>query len=358
MHPGSTQMRPISEFKRRFLLLIMVSGAIFTAIFEVGALAGVTPLTTTHFAANLAHICATVLLTLVLLARPQHVDGIAKAHAVNSFLIFLSALYNMPADEMRFLWFYVQAGGTFLLIGTVAGWSTIALSIAVVAVSRAMGLVELSTSGMATFCIGLPCAGAMFHAYNRQASRHIAAIESAYAAVDRVARHDGLTGLLNVTAFRTVAAALEGEAKRKPSLTSVLFIDVDRFKSINDHFGHASGDRILVAVARTVRAVVRGRDVVARIGGEEIVVVLPDTDEAGAARVAEMVRAAVEDLCPPVGGADLKVTVSVGRATGRLPTATIDELVRAADRAMYRAKQAGRNRVESAAPDYPLALSA
>lgn len=355
---GSTQIKPIAEFKRRFLLLIMVSGAIFTAIFEVGAVTGATPLTNAHFNANLAHICASTLLTLVLLERPEYVEGIAKAHAVNSFLIFLSALYNMPADEMRFLWFYVQAGGTFLLIGTTAGWLTIALSIGVVAVSRELGLVELSPNGMGTFGIGLPCAGAMFHAYNRQASRHIAAIESAYAMVDRAARHDGLTGLLNVTAFRAVVGDLAGKAERQPSPTSVLFIDVDRFKSINDRFGHAAGDRILTAVARSIRAVVRTHDVVARIGGEEVVVVLADTDQAGAWRVAEKIRAAVEALCPVVGDAPLTVTVSVGCATGLLPSDPIDDLVRAADEAMYRAKQGGRNRVECADPGYPFALSA
>lgn len=336
----------------------MTSGAVFTALFQIGSILGPIPLTTAHFNANTAHIVASAVLTGILLRRPDYVEGIAKAHAVNSFLIFLSALYNMPSDEMRFLWFYVQAGGTFLLIGSSAGWSTIAISICVVVVSREMGLVELSPNGVGTFCIGLPCAGAMFHAYNRQAARHMADIERAYAIIDRAANRDGLTGLLNVTAFRAATGEISRAAGRVPSTLSMLFVDVDHFKSINDRFGHAIGDEILLAIAHAIRDAVRARDIVARIGGEEIVVLLPETDEFGAVRVGEKVRAAVESARPRAEDRELVVTVSVGSATGQLPRDTIDGLLRKADEAMYRAKQNGRNRVESAAELYALALSA
>jgi diguanylate cyclase (GGDEF)-like protein len=336
----------IADFKRRFLLLMMISGAMFTSIFELGALSGTIPLTSTHFVANLAHIAASVTFTALLLRRPDLFLTLAWAHASSSFLVFLSALYNMPADEMRFLWFYVQAGGTFLLIGTVAGWATIALSIAVVVGSRMAGWVDLSVNGIGTFSLGLACAGAMFHAFNRQAARHAAELDVAYAIIDRAAHHDGLTGLLNLTGFRAVGSDLGPSALDTDEPVSVLFIDVDHFKAINDRFGHSGGDAVLVAVAAAIGAAVRPADVVARIGGEEIVVLLPKADAACAAVIAERVRAAVEAAGPEVGGQRLTVTASVGWATSEEASPSIDALVGAADAAMYRAKQAGRNRVE------------
>ncbi len=339
--------RPTSaDFKRRFFLLMMISGAIFTSIFELGALSGSFPLTSTHFAANLAHIAASVTLTSLLLRRPGLFLALAWAHAGSSFLVFLSALYNMPADEMRFLWFYVQAGGTFLLIGTVAGWTTIAVSIAVVVGSRMGGWVDLSVNGIGTFSLGLACAGAMFHAFNRQAARHAAELDAAYAIIDRAAHHDGLTGLLNLTGFRAVGSDLGRSGIGAAEPVSVLYIDVDHFKAINDRFGHSGGDMVLVAVAGAIRAAVRPTDVVARIGGEEIVALLPNTDDASAAAIAEEVRTAIEAACPEVGGRRLTVTASVGWATSEEVSPSIDDLVGAADAAMYKAKQAGRNRVE------------
>lgn len=336
----------IADFKRRFLLLMMVSGAVFTSVFELGAVSGSIPLTSIHFATNLAHIAASVTLTALLLRRPELFVTFAWAHAGSSFLVFLSALYNMPTDEMRFLWFYVQAAGTFLLIGTIAGWATVALSIAAVVGSRMVGWVDLSVNGIGTFCLGLACAGAMFHAFNRQAARHAADLDAAYAIIDRAAHHDGLTGLLNLTGFRSVSSELDRSAESDHQPVSVLFIDLEHFKSINDHFGHSGGDTVLAAVAGAVRSAVRPADIVARIGGEEIIVLLPNAGVASAAAIAEQIRTAVEAARPQVDGRRVTVTASVGWATSEGAPRSIDELVGAADAAMYRAKQTGRNRVE------------
>lgn len=341
-------IEPVYAFKRRFLLTIMVNGAAFTGLFEGLAAFGVTPLTHAHFVANLGHIAASLTLAAALWRLPNRFLPIAWAHAINSFLIFLSALYNMPADEMRFLWFFVQAGGTFMLIGTAAGWATVAATLVIVLVSRASGLIELSANGVGTFCLGLICAGAMSHAFNRQTLRYIADLEAAYRAIDHSARHDALTGLLNLAAFREAEAQILGLAERAGAPVSLLFMDIDRFKSINDRFGHAGGDIALVAVARAVREAARRGDIVARIGGEEIVVLLPETDERAAAAAAERIRAAIEARRPEIGGQQLTVTASLGWATWRPGAGPTGALVRAADEAMYRAKQGGRNRVEAA----------
>jgi len=131
-------------------------------------------------------------------------------------------------------------------------------------------------------------------------------------------------------------------------------IDIDHFKSVNDTFGHQRGDDVLALVADVIGRSCRDIDTVARYGGEEIVVLLPEADEAGALAVGEKLRAAVEALVPPRVPAP--VTVSAGVATllaGMQP----QELVGQADEALYRAKHAGRNRVELAWPFPRLAMS-
>jgi len=163
---------------------------------------------------------------------------------------------------------------------------------------------------------------------------------------------DGLTGVANRRAFDEALIREWKRTLREGSQISLVLLDIDRFKELNDLYGHQVGDDCLRAVAGAVTRSVRTTDLVARYGGEEIAVILPSTHTAGAVEVAEKMRSAVEALQithegNPEGGG--WVTVSVGVATAlsrhggtmRMP----ESLLLAADTAMYKAKQAGRNRV-------------
>jgi diguanylate cyclase (GGDEF)-like protein/PAS domain S-box-containing protein len=168
-----------------------------------------------------------------------------------------------------------------------------------------------------------------------------------------LAMTDGLTGIANRRAFDE---ALEREWKRTlrhGTQISLLLLDIDHFKQFNDGYGHQVGDDCLRAVAQTAAGAVRATDVVARYGGEEIAMILPEVDVAGAWETAEKVRSAIEGLGVPHSGNPEGggwVTVSVGAATAlarvggtmRMP----EGLLQAADHALYKAKHGGRNRVE------------
>jgi diguanylate cyclase (GGDEF)-like protein len=170
-----------------------------------------------------------------------------------------------------------------------------------------------------------------------------------------LASTDGLTGLAN---RRTFDKALETEwrrAARHNTPLSLLLMDLDRFKHFNDSYGHQAGDECLQAVARILSAAMkRSGDLVARYGGEEIAVLLPTTDAAGANAVAEDVRSAVEALAIPHDGnvPSCVLTISIGMATlmpaFELLNADPKVLVTLADRALYQAKLKGRNRVSIA----------
>jgi len=161
------------------------------------------------------------------------------------------------------------------------------------------------------------------------------------------ALRDGLTRLYNKRYFDERIDAEVRFARRHASQLGLLLIDVDHFKKINDGRGHLAGDAVLQAVAHTLAQGVRTEDVVARYGGEEIVVLTRAIGVDGALHLAERLRRLVEELRVEVEeGPPVEVTVSIGVAVfPAVPIATSADLIAAADRALYRAKQEGRNRV-------------
>lgn len=159
---------------------------------------------------------------------------------------------------------------------------------------------------------------------------------------------DALTGLHNRAYLDERIAAELSFARRHGTPLSVIFIDADRFKLVNDTHGHAGGDAVLRALAAFIRGTLRTEDVAARYGGEELVLLLRGIEERGAFTVADRIRVGVEKLRIEHAGARIPVTVSIGISTQSKDRlyATGEELIEAADAALYRAKERGRNRVE------------
>jgi diguanylate cyclase (GGDEF)-like protein/PAS domain S-box-containing protein len=160
-----------------------------------------------------------------------------------------------------------------------------------------------------------------------------------------LAMRDPLTGLYNRRHFLEFAEQALHRAARSSGTLSLCMFDADHFKSVNDEHGHSIGDGVLTAIAQAAGSAVRSGGVLARIGGEEFAVLLPDVDAGGAARVAEQIRAAVEALEVPSGErGSIRPTVSVGIAA-HADGDDVEELLLRADDALYRAKEQGRNRV-------------
>jgi len=155
-----------------------------------------------------------------------------------------------------------------------------------------------------------------------------------------MSRHDELTGLANRRAFDAFMLETFNRARRYQRPLSLLTIDVDEFKSYNDAFGHPAGDEVLTAVAAVFAAIARDTDLVARIGGEEFAIVLPETAETGARALAERIRETVAEI-----RLQRSITVSIGVASLSSATATAAALLQQSDSALYAAKRGGRNRV-------------
>jgi diguanylate cyclase (GGDEF)-like protein len=158
-----------------------------------------------------------------------------------------------------------------------------------------------------------------------------------------LASRDGLTGLNNHRTFQQGLGQALARAERRKAPLSLLLVDIDHFKPLNDTHGHPFGDTVLKAVARVIERAGRRTDLAARYGGEEFALILEDSDAKGAAGVAERVRTEIEAL--RFEGKPARVTVSVGLAVHPEQASTQAELIARADAALYTAKKRGRNQV-------------
>lgn len=162
----------------------------------------------------------------------------------------------------------------------------------------------------------------------------------------RLATTDPLTGISNRRALMNAGEREFDRQSRYQNRLSVLMIDIDRFKNINDTLGHPTGDKVIRCVAEIMMSSVRTQDVVGRVGGEEFVVLLPETDLEGATVIAERLRSTAENTdVPDENGKVVKFTISIGVATNGCEDDSFEHLLGRADKGLYAAKESGRNRV-------------
>lgn len=189
------------------------------------------------------------------------------------------------------------------------------------------------------------------YAEKERAEAALKQLQQANIDLERLAATDPLTGASNRRHFMTMLSAEWARARRKGETVGLVALDIDHFKQINDNYGHHAGDEALKAFVAATQAVLRPGDVIGRIGGEEFAVVLPQTDRQEAAGIGERIRLAAENLVVTVEQRKLRFTVSVGVAVSDGDHQDATELLRRADRQLYRAKHAGRNRVAGADED-------
>lgn len=159
------------------------------------------------------------------------------------------------------------------------------------------------------------------------------------------ALHDPLTGAGNRRLFLDATARLLAIRRRHVRPFALISLDLDLFKRVNDTHGHANGDKVLKAVAETLTHNLRGEDVLARIGGEEFAILMPETGKAEAANAAERHRQAIEAIVVPTSKGAIRITCSFGVTEGEPQDSAPDAVMQRADEALYRAKREGRNRV-------------
>ncbi|MDP9091646.1 MAG: GGDEF domain-containing protein [Actinomycetota bacterium] len=260
---------------------------------------------------------------------------------------------ELPADRSQLAWGVILAIVCFHAVnqGLVAGvlyLATDAPSIRSVLITRNDLALE-----MATLVIGVMTAQTvLLNPWLTPLVLVLVAVLYRCALVEQLrvdATTDAKTGLLTPAAWRDLAESTLQRAAREHQPVGLLMIDLDHFKLINDTHGHLAGDRVLAAVARSLRHELRGYDAVGRFGGEEFAVLLDNIDVAKATTVAERLRTSIAEI----GVVDARITVSVGVAHSLATARSLTELISDADAALYQAKALGRNRIHTALARVP-----
>lgn len=335
------------RFRFRFLYALLLGGFVLSGLFALMSVTGINPLDPTFVAVVTVHSLSSGLLLLLLRGHRERFQVIAWVYAVSCFGDFLASLVYVTADEFRLVWFVTNLAGVYIILGRPAGVAATFLTIFSVAMVNGQLATPFSDNAMTTFYFSLAYESVFFYFYAGRSFSFYQRLVESNAQLQEMASRDPLTGLLNARAYYSLCDRLIRPAQRSGASFSVLFIDLDHFKSINDTHGHEAGDVVLKAVASCLAASSRQSDVVGRIGGEEFSIFLPDTSLAGAMMLGEKLRRDIEAMLPDIGTTRLRVTASIGAAGSQAGHASIAAIQREADAAMYQAKATGRNRVTS-----------
>ena len=256
---------------------------------------------------------------VILCAAIYYVDSLTSA-------TFLAAALYIPVAG---LFYGVQSPSVFIIFCAVC-----------TALSAVSGVSELDEVDFLNFAINrgvvtLVLYSTCFLIYRINRSSEV---------LRRLATTDPLTGTFNRRHFMELMAREQRRADRYNTTYSVLMIDIDHFKRVNDTYGHQVGDHAIQAMAEACKNTTRPTDIVARYGGEEFIVTLTHTDRVGALKVAERLREAVAEIALPTEQGALSFTISIGLST-YVKRSAVEQIIGRADQALYKAKETGRNRV-------------
>lgn len=321
----------------------IVSWVFILATSTIVAVTGLWPTTAPSIFALLA--CAGLFVLVVHDLLPEGSLGTAKFVVEGSVAITFATLLVLltGGDQSPFFFtFPLIVGGAALVVSprvtvALAAVASIGYILAIAAPgTRPLAPVTIATVGINLTALLLLAYVAMVIAREQRRARDAAI---------RLSTVDPLTGLFNRTYFFNAVDREIARSARSGRGFCLLMMDLDELKSINDHHGHYFGDRVLHGVGEVIRSGVRKIDTAARYGGDEFVVLLPETDPTGAYVLAEKVRIGVTELVIPVSGATINPSMSVGVVSFPDDGRTADELMISADQAMYASKRGGKNRV-------------
>lgn len=338
------------QFQYRLLYALLLMGILFSGLFILADRLQVNHLSPAHVLNNKLYFGVSIALAIALYGRKERFAVVAWLAEISSLLIYLSALVLVPDDPMRILWYYINLPAVYILLGRAAGVAITLISFACIFAANNYISQPYSANELTTVVLTFTYASIFFYAYSSRAFRFYVDLENANRQLRELAATDPLTGLMNARAYYAACERQISAAQRSGTPFSVLFIDLDHFKRINDTYGHEAGDTVLREVAHCLKRNTRQSDALGRIGGEEFSMFLPDTDLIGATQLAENLRKDIEALMPRTGEIELKITASIGVAKNQPHHLSIESIQREADQAMYLAKQQGRNRVTSFEP--------
>ncbi|MDH5517596.1 MAG: sensor domain-containing diguanylate cyclase [Gammaproteobacteria bacterium] len=322
--PSSPRLQ--TWFNPLFMVLYSFVGLVFTSVF----------LQTKHFLPKLHG----VLVKLCLFIAIAFIVSVLLGSQVGALLIAFMFALSFPLVM-------VLLGGLSLFYGNQAAKYFLVASVthSIMVIITAMtvwGLIPYTSIGFHSLELGMTIDAILL---SIALADQLRLINEKKLYAEQLAMTDHLTGLYNRRAFYQLVNPMWNTGMRKSHDICVLLLDVDQFKDINDRYGHAQGDEILVKLSIALRESARAGDVVARWGGEEFIIFLPETNHNEAYSIAERMRKNISGIELKNNSDKIKISVSIGLAHNDRETVSVDQLIEVSDKYLYAAKAAGRNRV-------------
>ena len=332
------------QFKFKVLNSILPIVAFFSTLFGVLSDIGVNELGVIHTNAN--YIYAFLTLGLIFFLRIDKKNYTLVSHALLFFSIitFTSALLNVPQDEFRMIWFYLLVFVAFMLKGGYVGLFYTVLSISVIITANTLTNLYISHIAINSAVLGLAIGGILSWIYTNKIDTYEKSLNEKNKELEKLAFTDGLTGIINRRSFDELSRRYFKTAQREKENLTLLILDLDFFKRVNDLYGHQVGDMLLVDFAKTIEPLLRKSDVFGRIGGEEFAILLFHTNLSGGLILAEKIHEAIKNIALTCENKQIGVTCSVGVSQNKQNDANFHELFKRADQALYQAKEEGHNR--------------
>ena len=335
-------------YRHHLFAVILAVAMVFSVLFGLLHDLDINPITELHANVNYSYSFVCLLVLLSLRHSTAYFQFKFSIFLIASHLTFTSALINVPDDQFRAIWFYLLVLVAYILGGSKHGIVTIIAALITLITSSMMSNLGISEISLTSIIIGLVIFGLITQVYTSRVMLYASLLTNKNQLLEKLAKEDPLTGIMNARSYYQIGQQLFELAKRKNQNLSLLYIDLDHFKKINDNHGHYSGDQVLIAVTQSILSVLRKSDVLARIGGEEFCVLLPETDTKGALILAEKIRETIATSPITINNNTLHPTASIGLAELNIKDADLNTIQMRADKNLYVAKNNGRNQVVAA----------
>ncbi len=341
--PSQNESIDYETFRNRVFTSILLVAAFFAFLFGFMHDIGVNPISNIHAKVNYIYSASSLFMLIYIRRKPDCFHQMVIPFLIMSHITFTSALINVPDDQFRAIWFYLLVLVAYMLDGTKSGVLFTVAAALTILISRSMVELLLTDVTLVSVILGLFILSLISHAFTQKATMYARLIEAQNKQLVKLAREDPLTGILNARSFYEIGQELFKIAKREKKNLSILYLDIDHFKKINDNYGHHNGDKVLIAFTQSLGSSLRDSDVLARIGGEEFNILLPDTDLQGAEILAEKIRQQIEDTSIAFDKFNISVTTSIGVSALDEHDRNLEAIQMRADKYLYAAKRIGRN---------------
>jgi len=273
-------------------------------------------------------------------------DKVSLTLVIVSLVVFTSALIFVEEDQFRIIWFYIVVFVAYTVKSNKAGMITTLVSIAIIILCFLVFELGISKATLQGSLIGLIISSVLASIHVRKIAEFETTLMNKNRELEVLATIDGLTGVMNKRMFNEMMTKYLEAAHRNEKPLTLLYLDLDHFKQVNDLHGHQVGDIMLIKFTDVVGKCLRKSDLLGRVGGEEFAVVLYETDLEDAASVAEKIRLKVQEASYQYDGQFVQITTSIGLSHIVSNKDDLEAIQQRADKALYKAKEQGRNRVE------------